>query len=167
MTYDIEIDGAQHRLSLEPTGQADCFRATLDDELTELDARLLQPGVLSLLIAGKSYRVMLDIRPTSAAVVLDEQRIPYSLRDPRSLQSRGSADAAGSGARSIVAPMPGRIVRLLVHAGDTVAAQQGLIVMEAMKMQNELKAPKAGKVARINAVADATVQAGDILLVIE
>lgn len=167
MTYDIEIEGTRHRLSLEPMEQADCYRATLDDELTELDARLLQPGVLSLLIGGKSYRVLLDVRPTSTAIVLDEQRIPYSVRDPRSLQSRAGNDAGGSGARSIIAPMPGRIVRLLVQAGDAVVAQQGLIVMEAMKMQNELKAPKAGKVARIAATADTTVQAGDVLLVIE
>jgi biotin carboxyl carrier protein len=167
LTYDIEIDGARHKLSLEPGEQADCFRATLDDETAEVDARLLQPGVLSLLIGGKSYRVILDARPMSTAVVLDERRIPYSFHDSRSLQSRGGAGAGGSGARSIIAPMPGRIVRLLVQAGDSVAAQQGLVVMEAMKMQNELKAPRAGKVVRIAAAAGATVQAGEVLLIIE
>ncbi len=172
MTYDIKIDGKTQRLTLEPTEQPDLFRAAVDGRACAADARLLEPGVLSLLIGtaekgGKSYRILFDPRPAGAAIVLDDRRILYSLHDPRSLRSRDDSDAGGSGARSVIAPMPGRIVRLLVQAGDRVEAQQGLIVMEAMKMQNELKAPKAGTVARISVAAGATVQASEVLLVIE
>jgi biotin carboxyl carrier protein len=167
LTYYIEIDGARHQLSLEPTADLDRFRATYDGETRDADARLLEPGVLSLLMDGRSYRILFDPRPTSTAIVLDDRRISYSLHDPRSLRSRDDPDAGGSGARPVVAPMPGRIVRLLVQSGDRVEAQQGLIVMEAMKMQNELKAPKPGTVARISVQAGTTVQAGEVLMVIE
>ena len=167
MNYDIELDGRKHRLSLQPTTDADRYRVLLDDQAYEVDAYLLQPGVLSLLIEGKSYRILLDARPTGSAIVQGEQRMPYTLDDPRSLRSRANADAGGAGTRSVTAPMPGRIVRILVRTGEIVEARQGLIVIEAMKMQNELKAPKAGTIARISVEAGATVQAGEVLLVIE
>lgn len=170
MIYEIEMNGAKHRLLLEPTDEADRFRAVLDDVPWEADARMLRPGILSLLIGNQSYRILFDPRPgaeTASAIVLDEKRIPYTVGDPRSLRLRGRGDAAGAGARPVIAPMPGRIVRLLVQAGDTVEAQQGLIVMEAMKMQNELRAPKAGRVARLIASPGTTVQPGEVLAVIE
>jgi biotin carboxyl carrier protein len=63
--------------------------------------------------------------------------------------------------------MPGRVVRVLVNAGDTVAEQQGLVVIEAMKMQNELKSPKAGRVVRVAVAVDDTVGAGEVLAVVE
>lgn len=170
MIYEIEMNGAKHRLLLEPADEADRFRAVLDDAPCEADARMLRPGILSLLIGNVSYRILFDPRPgaePASAIVLDEKRISYMVSDPRSLRSRGRGDAAGTGARPVIAPMPGRIVRLLVQAGDAVEAQQGLIVMEAMKMQNELRAPKAGRVARLTALPGTTVQPGEVLAVIE
>ncbi len=86
--------------------------------------------------------------------------------DPRELRSRASAGAS-EGRQSIAAPMPGKVVRLLVAAGDAVEAGQGLIVVEAMKMQNEMKSPKAGTVVEVKTKDGATVAAGEILVVIE
>ena len=86
--------------------------------------------------------------------------------DPRELRGRRSA-ADNSGPQAITAPMPGRVIRVLVDPGQEVAPGEGLIVVEAMKMQNEMKAPRAGRVAAIKTVAGATVSAGDVLLVIE
>ena len=86
--------------------------------------------------------------------------------DPRELRGRRSA-AREFGPQAIAAPMPGRVVRVLVEPGQEVAAGEGLIVVEAMKMQNEMKAPRAGRVAAVKTEAGATVSAGDILLVIE
>ena len=167
MTYHIELNGRKHRLSIQSNGDANGYRFELDGQPCFADAHLVQLNVLSLLIEGKSYRILFDPRPGGTAVVADERRIPYRIDDPRSLRSRANVDASDTGARSITASMPGRIVRILVKVGDNIEAQQGLIVVEAMKMQNELKAPKAGRVARVDVEVGATVQAGKVLMVIE
>ncbi len=165
MNYPIELNGSKHRLSIEPA--ADGYRFQLDGQPYPADAHLLQPNVLSVLIEGKSYRILFDPRPDGSAVVLEEHRLPYRVDDPRSLGSRRNVDANDTGARPITASMPGRIVRILVQVDDAIEAQQSLIVVEAMKMQNELKAPRAGTVTRIAVAVGATVQAGQLLLVIE
>jgi biotin carboxyl carrier protein len=95
-------------------------------------------------------------------VTVNGFRYEIEVRDPRrwSRQSRGGSHA---GAQDIKAPMPGKVVRVLVAVGDAVEAGQGIVVVEAMKMQNEMKAPRAGKVIAIAAKAGATVTAGDVL----
>lgn len=167
MNYDIELNGRKHRLSIYPDPGGNGQRFELDGQPCAADAKLMEPDILSVLIEGKSYRILFDPRPGGKAVVLDERRIPYRVHDPRSLRSRSNLDNGETGARSIVASMPGRIVRILVAREDRVEAQQGLIVMEAMKMQNELKAPRAGAVTRVAVAVGETVQAGQVLLVIE
>jgi biotin carboxyl carrier protein len=100
------------------------------------------------------------------ALHLGAKRIPYRVDDPRSLRSRrrhGQSD----GPVTLRASMPGRIVRLLVAKGDTVAAHQGILVIEAMKMQNEIKSPKEGRVADLRVAPGDTVAAGDTLATIE
>ena len=89
------------------------------------------------------------------------------MEDPRSLKGRKGAGAGVDGPRAVKAPMPGRVVRVLVGVGDEVAEQQGVVVIEAMKMQNELKSPKAGRVVRVAAVVGETVGSGDVLVVVE
>ncbi len=87
--------------------------------------------------------------------------------DPRSLQGRRGAGAGAEGPRPVKAPMPGRVVRLLVGVGDEVEEGQGVVVIEAMKMQNELKSPKAGRVVRVGVAVGDTVGSGDVLVVVE
>ncbi|HWF66876.1 MAG TPA: acetyl-CoA carboxylase biotin carboxyl carrier protein subunit [Acidobacteriaceae bacterium] len=166
MNFDIELAGQKHHISIQK--EAEGYRFQLDGKPCSADVQLLQPNLLSLLIEGRSYRILFDPRPGGeSAVVIDERRIPYQLNDPRSLRSRGNLGASDTGARPIAASMPGRIVRILVKVGDSVEARQGLMVVEAMKMQNELEAPRAGKVTRIATEVGATVQTGNILMVIE
>jgi biotin carboxyl carrier protein len=86
--------------------------------------------------------------------------------DPRSMRGRKAAGVT-EGRQAVAAPMPGRVIRVLVEAGQEVEAGQGLIVVEAMKMQNEMKSPKAGRVIEVKAIDGATVAAGDVLVVIE
>jgi biotin carboxyl carrier protein len=167
MIFDVLLDGKKHRLEIQ-SGNGDApARITLDGSTQAVDATLLEPGILSLLIDGKSYRVLLDARHDGRAVLLNGQRYGYAIEDPRSLRARSRHAAGGDGPQPIRAPMPGRVVRVLAKVGDVVEARQGVVVIEAMKMQNELKAPKAGRVARINVEAGGTVQAGDVLAVIE
>ncbi len=150
---------------LLPNGNAE-----VDGEPVPADIRTLSPGVLSILLTlpggtTRSFRCIADDRDDPAALI-DGHRVPYSIADPRSLRAV-SASATQSGPRPLKSPMPGRIVRVLVGAGETVEAGQGCVVIEAMKMQNELKAPKAGIVARLSATVGETVVAGATLLIIE
>ncbi|HEV2827178.1 MAG TPA: biotin/lipoyl-containing protein, partial [Pyrinomonadaceae bacterium] len=100
-------------------------------------------------------------------VTVRSQDYAVTLIDLKRLRSGQMSAAHHAGAAEIVSPMPGKIVRVLVEAGAKVAAGSGVIVVEAMKMQNEMKAPKAGVVISINANEGATVNAGDVLAVIE
>lgn len=167
MTYEIELRGRTHMLFMERSSQGQDHRFVLDGKPCSAEARFLSPRVLSLLIDGRSYRILFDPRPDAEAVVVGEHRLTYTIKDLRSLKSRKRAAPSENGVLSIAAPMPGLIVRLLVGIGDAVKADQSLIVMEAMKMQNELKAPRAGTVTRIAVEAGAIVPVGKLLLVIE
>lgn len=167
MTYDVDLAGVRYTVQVENNVDGHTFRILLNGEPIEADAQLLQPGVLSLLIGKKSYRVLLDERYEQRAVVIGERRLPYRIEDPRSFRAHKNTAAGTDGPRSVHAPMPGRVVRVLVKVGDSVEAHQGIVVIEAMKMQNELKAPKAGRVTRIAAEPGSTVQPGDVLAVIE
>jgi biotin carboxyl carrier protein len=99
-------------------------------------------------------------------VTIDGYRFEIEVRDPRRWIRR-SAAGAGGGLEAVSAPMPGKVVRVLVSAGDSVTAGQGLVVVEAMKMQNEMKASRAGRVSAITAREGATVNAGEVLVTIE
>jgi biotin carboxyl carrier protein len=163
----IEIDGRLRHLDLSRSTTSDQWLGTLDGDPIEIDAHLAQPGVLSLIVQGQSFRCVLDEGPVETAIQTGGQRFLFAVEDPRSLTARRRKGGASGGQQVIKAPMPGRIIRLLVQPGDEVAAHQGLVVIEAMKMQNELKATRAGKVAEIKTEAGATVTAGEVLLVIE
>lgn len=136
---------------------------TVEQRPVEADVSLLANESLSLIVDGRQYRCVLD----GDAVVIAGRRYEFAMEDPRALQGKGGAAEGSSGPRAVKAPMPGRVVRVLVDEGDEVDAMQGVVVIEAMKMQNELKVPRAGRVSKVAVVADTTVEAGQILIVIE
>ena len=163
VTVWLEIGGKKRRVDL-PAGAVDgALECLVDGRPLRVDARMLQAGVLSLLVEGRQYRCVLD----GDGVLVGEQRFGFEVEDPRSLRGRRGAGGDSAGPRAVKAPLPGRVVRVLVNAGDTVAEQQGLVVIEAMKMQNELKSPKAGRVIRVAVAVDDTVGAGEVLAVVE
>lgn len=139
----------------------------VDGMALPVEWRMLRPGVLSLVMEGRAFRVVLDEDPNETAVLIGGERILYQVNDPRSLRARRAHSSGADGPRPIKASMPGRVVRVLAEAGDAIAAQQGIVVIEAMKMQNELKSPKDGKVAEIRVKPGDTVSAGDVLAVVE
>ena len=122
----------------------------------------VEPGIYSVILDGRSYEVAV----TGSEVEIGGVRMTVEREDPRKWNPAAGARKA-SGRESVTAPMPGKIVRVLVAEGDEVAAGQGIVVVEAMKMQNEMKSPRAGVVVDIKTSAGATVTAGDILIVIE
>jgi biotin carboxyl carrier protein len=130
------------------------------------DAREVEPGVYSILRHGKSYVVRVRPGPDGLLVEVGDSRWQAEVRDPRN-SGRRQNSAIGSGRQKIASPMPGKVVRVLVTEGQQVEPGQGLIVVEAMKMQNEMKATKAGKVVEMRTKEGATVGAGEVLAIIE
>ncbi len=117
----------------------------------------------SVLINGRSYRVS---NGAGTEIRVNGVMLSMEVFDPRDLRP-GQGASANQGRQEIAASMPGKVIRVLVAAGDAVEEGQGLVVVEAMKMQNEMKSPKSGRVAEIRARPDATVGAGEILVVVE
>jgi biotin carboxyl carrier protein len=165
----IELGGRLRKVVL---GGAAGASVTVDGQAFAVDARELAPGMLSLLLTlpdgtTRSYRCVAENTAGESAVVIESQRFAYSVADPRSLQAVAGGTSGGAGPRPLKSPMPGRILRVLVAVGDVVEAGQGCLVIEAMKMQNELKAPKAGRIAGLAVKVGETVVAGTVLLVVE
>ena len=126
-----------------------------------------EPGLFIVTLNHHVYRCSLDQQPDgSTQITVNGQRFSVTVRDKKRRRSNAS-DAASSGKVTLVAPMPGKIVRVLCATGDEIGANQGVLVVEAMKMQNEVQTPKAGKVVEIRVSEGQTVNAGEVLAVIE
>ena len=130
------------------------------------DTREVEPGVYSVLLNGKSFQVRIAPERVGFTVDLMGQRFKTEVRDPRNA-SRHSRTATAGGVQTVSASMPGKVIRVLVEQGQQVEVGQGLIVVEAMKMQNEMKATKPGRVAQVHTKDGSTVTAGDVLVTIE
>ena len=164
MTYDVTIEGTNYRLELNYSeGRWEC---RLDGRAMQIDAVLARRDVLSLIIDGRAYEIKRERTATDLHLWVGSVRYAAQLRDRRSLRSRASADDE-KGPRKLMAPMPGKIVRVLVEENAEVDAGQGLLVVEAMKMQSEIKSPKKGVVRKMVATEGASVSAGDVLAVVE
>ena len=180
MTFEIEVDGHVRTISIESLGavgpEGGRFRVLVrpagspDAPPTSLtlDARPTDAG-MSLLFAetGRS----LDLAVTALANGEHFVQLPHvavtAIVEGRRARRSGSGEATGTGEQRILAPMPGRIVRVLVKLGDEVAPRQGLVVVEAMKMENELTAARAGRVKDISVAEGQSVQAGQLLVIVE
>ena len=172
MTYDVMVDGNPHRLELtqgdELTPGGRIWRCKIDGQEVSVDAALTARDVLSIVVAGKAYEIKRE-RSLRGEVhmVLGSDRYSVEVRDPRSLRTRRAVGGAEAGPQKLTAPMPGKIIRVVVQPGEHVKAGQPVIVMEAMKMQNEMKSPKDGKVQKVLTAEGSAVNAGDTLAIIE
>jgi len=166
MKYEILIDGESHQVELERASNG--YECSVDGEPFTLDVVMTARDVLSILHEGRQYEAKREYSLLGEThVIVGSERFTAEVRDPRSLRSRRAAAGAEAGPAKILAPMPGKIVRVIVAEGDEVEAGQPLVVVEAMKMQNEIKATKNGKITKI-AVKEATaVNAGDLLVIVE
>ncbi|HEV7682936.1 MAG TPA: acetyl-CoA carboxylase biotin carboxyl carrier protein subunit [Pyrinomonadaceae bacterium] len=168
MKLKAAISDIDHDVTLNLN--SDGAAAAVDDRHYALELRELSRGEYLLINGSKVYKCRVEQNHTggeSLTVVIRGRSYEVGIIDPKRLRSGQSAAAHHTGAAEIVSPMPGKIVRILVEPGASVEAGAGIIVVEAMKMQNEMKAPKAGVVVSINAAEGATVKAGDVLAVIE
>ena len=167
MKLKAQLPEIEHEISL--TNVENGVAVELDGRRYELEVGESAGGVLLIKNGSAVYRCRVEAKREQGKyeVGLRGKSYPISIIDPKRLRSSENAAGHGHGSAEIVSPMPGKVVRVLVEQGNTVEAGAGIIVVEAMKMQNEMKAPKAGVVVSINAAAGATVNAGDVLAVIE
>lgn len=162
MKYEARI--GEHTANIKVIGKTLHFawagvgKVTADFLVAELS-----PGSYSVLLGDRSFEVSLA---SNTEIIVNGKTFDVEIFDPREMRGRRGA-GAGEGRQNIKAMMPGKVVRILVNAGDAVEAGQGVIVVEAMKMQNEMKSPKAGRVVEIKAKTDSNVAAGEVLMVIE
>lgn len=126
----------------------------------------IEPGLYSVLDGTRSMEARVSRNDTGYVVEVDGRVLEVELEDPRELR-KGVRHHAREGRVDVKAPMPGKVVRVLVAVGDTVEEGQGLMVVEAMKMQNEMKAPKDGKVVALAGKEGASVAAGQVLVTLE
>lgn len=164
MTYEVTIDSKNYRLDLtQIEGHWSC---RLDGREIEVDAVLARPNVLSLRIGNNAYEVKCERVANDVHIWVGSRRFAPEVRDPRSLRSR-SRVTDEHGPRKLAAPMPGKVVRILLAQGSEVEAGAGVLVVEAMKMQNEVKSPKKGRIQKIVVTEGAAVNAGDVLAIVE
>jgi biotin carboxyl carrier protein len=159
----LQVNGREEQIEILAPAPACSFRLGGKDRAAQVE--VAEPCVYSVLLDGRSYEARVEETPSGLVVVIDGYRFEIEVRDPRRFGRRG-AGAGSEGVATVVAPMPGKVVRVLVAAGDSVVPGQGLLVVEAMKMQNEMKAARAGSVLSIHAREGDTVAAGEVLATI-
>jgi len=141
---------------------------TVDGRRHTVDARVLEHGAVSLIVDGRSHDVELDESGDEVQVLVDFELLTVDVADERAVSLRaGAAGFSVTGRVLVTAPMPGKVVRVLVAPGAQVTEGQGLVVVEAMKMENELKSPKAGTVVEVFAKEGSAVEANAKLLTVE
>jgi biotin carboxyl carrier protein len=165
MIYDVTIGEKTWRVEL--TQSSGAWQCKLDGREIVLDFVPTQTGSGSLLIGGKSWQVRQRSVGGEPGITVGRDHFDVNVRDPRSLRARRRSDSAADGIKKITAPMPGKVVRILRAVGDEVEAGQSVLVIEAMKMQNELKSPKKGVLRKIMAGEGSAVEAGQILAEVE
>ncbi len=175
MQYEVEVGGKLRQVSVaRAAGAGDGFAVTIDGKTQHVNAARIDAQTLSLLVdreapndAVRSYEVTLAADAVGALTVrVGATPVAVALNGRRRWNRKPDA-AGGSGPRRVIAPMPGKVVRLLVKPGDTVTARQPVVVVEAMKMENELRAGGEGVVTEVHAREGLSVEAGALLVVIQ
>jgi biotin carboxyl carrier protein len=169
MKYEVKLSSSSEAktrvIELERNGAG--WRVTLDGRPVAVDAAEIAPNTLSILLDGQSFEINMTPSPDGKLKVQTGSReFTAEVVDPRTWSGRRHGSVEAEGRQQIVAPMPGKVVRLLVKEGDRVETGQGLLVVEAMKMQNEIRSPKSGIVERVFAKEGQPVNAGDVLCVV-
>jgi biotin carboxyl carrier protein len=160
--FDVQIAGKTRIIELQR--DSDRWKISLDGAPLDADAVEISPNVFSVLLNGESYEVRLAAA-NDGKLTLQTRHHEFiaEVVDSRAWRGRRHGAMDAKGRQQIVAPMPGKVVRVLIKAGDKVEAGQGLLVVEAMKMQNEVRSPKTGTVERLLAKEGQPVNAGEIL----
>jgi len=170
MKYEVHLDSVngktKHVVDLQKNGPG--CKVFLDGQAVDASVILAAPNAVSVVLNGTAFEI--HIAPSldgAYKLQTGSHEFQADVRDPRAWRGRKQGALVAEGRQQILAPMPGKVIRLLVKAGDEVEAGQGLVVVEAMKMQNEIRSPKKGKVERLQAKEGQPVNAGDVLAWVE
>ena len=169
VNFDVTLDGRVWTVGVEPDGQPGRFAVTINGRARTFDAAWIDNDTVSLIEGSAVREARIDARGDGVlAVLVGSRRFEVVASQEGRRRARVHADTPGGmrGA-SLTSPMPGRVVRVLVAAGDRVSAAQPLVVVEAMKMENELRAPSGGVITSVSVEPGASVEAGAVLVVIE
>lgn len=165
MKFEAEISG--ETIPIEVTGEGGRYRVAIGDAVSEVDARQAAEGIWSILVDSASHVVDVSEEDGVSLVEVEGERYRIRVEEESRYIIRTRGGKAGAGGQVLKAPMPGKVVLVEVEVGQTVAAGDGLIVLEAMKMENEFKASAPGTVKEIRVAAGQAVNPGDVLVVIE
>jgi biotin carboxyl carrier protein len=172
VTFEVEVNGRTRLVGVELVAGIDGrYRVTIDGATHTIDAREVDESTLSLIlldVGGACHDVEIVDGPVAGDLLVRtwDGLLPVSV-DKRRRRRSGGDMGGGAGEQRVVAPMPGKVVRVLVKPGDEVTARQGLVVVEAMKMESEIGSPKAGRIKEVSVAAGTSVEAGRLLVVVE
>ena len=164
MKINVTIQDRERTAELTYAGDRPQWK--VDGREVDADAIKVAPGIFSIIVDGESFEVQVEGNSSQLRVLIGGKEYLASLENPRELKKNRASAAQIEGRQNVVAPMAGKIIRSLVKAGDEVQSGQGLLIVEAMKMQNEIRSPKAGKIERVTVVEGQTVNPGEIVAVI-
>ena len=162
MKLDVVIAGKTRTVEL--IREAGRWQISLDGQPAKADAVEIAPNIFSILLNGESHEIRVATQSDGKLTLQSgDHEFTAEVLDPRAWKGRRHGQIEAQGRQQIIAPMPGKVVRLLVKTGDKVEAGQGILVVEAMKMQNEVRSPKTGTVERLQAREGQPVNAGQVL----
>jgi biotin carboxyl carrier protein len=164
--FVVKVEDREVPVEIE-AGAASIYKVRIDGAEHTIDARRV-PGGLSLLIDGRNHEVSVARSGEEYDVLLENRRFGFRvLTEERARRAAARGARELTGRREVKASMPGKVIQLLVQVGDAVQAKQGLLVIEAMKMENEIKSQGAGEVKEIHVAPGQAVESGEILVVLE
>ncbi|MFN7944584.1 MAG: biotin/lipoyl-containing protein [Blastocatellia bacterium] len=166
MKLELNINNTTRLVEFKITGSE--VQMIADEATCSAQVSEPEPGFFTVILDGRVFRCLPERTASGETeIIVNGQRIPVTVRDQKRLRS-GAHDAhKGSGKATLTAPMPGKVVRILKAVGDEVESGQGILVVEAMKMQNEVQSPKNGRVTELRVSEGQTVNAGEVMAVIE
>jgi len=163
----LEIGCGEERKSIKLASAGGVMKIQLGGEELSCDWIVLPNGQYSLIMDGRVFDFAVELNGDSCSVAGRDGKYTLHIVDPRSMTQARAVEEGQEGLQRLNADMPGKVVRLLVQEGDAVTHDQGLLVLEAMKMQNEIRAPKSGTIKIIGVSEGAAVNSGDFLLSLE
>jgi biotin carboxyl carrier protein len=161
---EIQLRGVKKTVEIRSNnGKLQFF---INGRALQADAVQNAEGIYSILLGGQSFEARIETRGPYLAVNVDGREFIAEIRDPRRFMHGRTGAVEAEGKQQVLAPMPGKIVRVLAAAGEAIESNKGLVVIEAMKMQNEVRSPKSGIVELMLVVEGQAVGSGDVLAVI-
>lgn len=163
----LKISSGEEKILVEVVRSAGKSIVRVDNKEVSCDWVGLSGGQYSLILDGRVFDLSVDIDTDSCSVASRAGTFSFRITDPRRLSTQQVVEEGRAGLQRLYADMPGKVIRILAKEGDSVTYEQGLLVIEAMKMQNEIRASKNGTIKEINVKDGKTVNTGDFLLSIE